>query len=296
MTKPEPTQADNDRTTLMLADVRSKHHIAARHLEAGTVTCNCGAEYRSQGIWKEHLFGHLSTAVASELAAVRQEAYERGKKDSGINEDMAHGIFDEIRLLLSSSECMHGKDHGNTPPMMFAEWIQCVAFKREKEAHSAGAAEMVEQIKRRVLLEQEMLEGATAQDGLQFDSILEILSSATPDPDYRAKIEAGVREGCAKTVESYCSDNVRNGVPCGTDSCQTCHMARKVRSSHPNDQIERIKREAVEPVARELENLIGACDNVLLERGAGTDQDGDFASLYNYTEQARALLADGEEG
>lgn len=59
-------------------------------------------------------------------------------KQLRIDNDMAGGIFQEIKELLSQYECMHKEKQHDAPPMFYTEWIQCVVNKARADGINAG--------------------------------------------------------------------------------------------------------------------------------------------------------------
>lgn len=66
------------------------------------------------------------------LALVQREvAAEVALDRERMNADW-HGVMSMIAERLDALECLHGKDHGETPPLMYAEWIGCVVAASER--------------------------------------------------------------------------------------------------------------------------------------------------------------------
>lgn len=114
-----------------------KENLAKRLVELEAMhtldgdTCSCG-ERIPEGIYifTDH----------RKYAAITTHT-EEAVKLAGINEDMARGIFTEIREFLESYPCMHESDNNRktTPPMMFREWIACVMCKLKEQGEEAVA-------------------------------------------------------------------------------------------------------------------------------------------------------------
>lgn len=161
-----------------------------------------------------------------------------------------------------------------------------------REAHAAGAAEMVERIPH------------TRECSFTGDSCLRCqLDREGPNPNYLAEIKAGVREECAEAVCSFCiypddyplhKDVVDGWLHTLTwtengerkTSTKRC-IAHKIRSLDPNhsDVLEGMKREAVKPLLKIIDDWAegGHVNGRYL-----TDEER------KVMRQTRALLKEGE--
>ena len=173
------------------------------------------------------------------------------------------------------------------PPTVVLGDKSCPHCKAIQEAHTAGANEMVERCVERVLGRGQVI-GQESEEQLHIARELRALS---PDPDYRAKIEAGVREECAKAAETCQVIHGDHYAAYYGTSNDAIDIAKAIRTLGPlpADWLEKVKREAVEKWRDALGRVIPIMEA------------WDFK--FNFDRQTkeaitegRALLADGEEG
>ena len=244
--------------------------------------------------------------LASELAAVRDEA-ERGELAAIEQRDRAETAADKLAYSIAPVEVIGEHSNLNNPWENALERLQ-IFFNGneagEQEAHTAGAAEMVERC----------ISFIESTRGLMWPDVrphlLQNFKGFIPNPNYLAEMRAVVREECAavfddkEKIDRMIKAAVEQGINAhGSGHFQLVSSIKKriwnmviadrvrlIRSLDPNpDVLEGMKREAVKPYRHFLTSVKSRCEYAV-------DKPPNMQGLTMQTiyDDARALLKEGE--